>query len=148
MTTEGSRSHEVIGEAFNDAIPADADPNLKAQSATFQGYFKDKAKKDQVIDFSYAPGVGVTITQDGQQLGPPPTGKEFTRGLLVDLLWSEDLLCGRQRADSPELRVARRCGPSRRLCRGAGIAPGSLTVACSLAKTRWPSSASRAREGV
>ena len=73
----------TIGDAFNDAIPPDADPNLKSQSATFQGYFKDKAKKNQVIDFTYAPGVGVTIKQDGQQLGPPLTGKEFQ-----EVFWS------------------------------------------------------------
>lgn len=73
----------TIGDAFNDAIPPDADPKLKSQSETFQGYFKDKARKNQVIDFTYAPGVGVTIRQDGTQLGPPLTGKEFQ-----EVFWS------------------------------------------------------------
>jgi hypothetical protein len=72
-----------IGDAFDDAIPPGADSNLKAQSATFQGYFKDKARKNQVIDFTYVPEVGVTIRQDGKVLGPPLTGKDFQ-----EVFWS------------------------------------------------------------
>ena len=96
-----------IGDAFDDAIPPGADPNLKAQSATFQGYFKDKARKDQVIDFTYVPEVGVTIRQDGKELGPPLTGETVSRGLLVDLFQRQDLLQRSAGTDSRKLQVDR-----------------------------------------
>lgn len=72
-----------IGDAFNDAIPEGADPKLRKQSETFQGYFKDKARKNDVIDFTYVPGTGVTLRQNGKQLGPPLTGKDFQ-----EVFWS------------------------------------------------------------
>ena len=80
---KASTMASTIGDAFNAAIPPNADPNLKSQSTTFQGYFKDTAKKNQVIDFTYMPDVGVTIKQDGKQLGPPLTGKDFQ-----EVFWS------------------------------------------------------------
>ncbi len=74
---------ETIGEAFNDAIPAGADPKLRQQSETFQGYFQEKVREDEVMEFTYVPSKGVTIAQDGKQLGPPLTGKQFQ-----EVFWS------------------------------------------------------------
>jgi hypothetical protein len=73
----------AIGDSFNDAIPPNADPKLESQSETFKSYFENSADKNQVIDFTYVPEVGVTIRQDGRQLGPPLTGKEFQ-----EVFWS------------------------------------------------------------
>ena len=80
---KASAMASTIGDAFNDAIPEGADPKLRSQSDTFQGYFKDKARKNEVIDFTYVPGTGVTLRQNGKELGPPLTGKEFQ-----EVFWS------------------------------------------------------------
>jgi hypothetical protein len=80
---KGSKMASTIGAAFDDAIPPGADPQLKSQRETFKGYFKDTVKENQVMEFIYVPNAGVTITQDGKQLGPRLTGKPFQ-----EVLWS------------------------------------------------------------
>jgi hypothetical protein len=80
---KGSKMASTIGKAFDDAIPDDADPSLRSQRDEFKSYFKETVRKNQTMEFIYAPGQGVVFRQDGKQLGAPLKGKPFQ-----EVLWS------------------------------------------------------------
>lgn len=82
-SVKGSKMASTIGDAFDEAIPEGADSELQRQRETFKGYFKQTVAKDQVMEFTYVPGAGVVIVQDGKELGPPLSGKRFQ-----EVLWS------------------------------------------------------------
>jgi hypothetical protein len=74
---KGSKMASTIGNAFDDAIPDDADSTLRSQRDVFKSYFKETVRKNQTLEFTYVPGEGVVFRQDGRQLGAPLEGKPF-----------------------------------------------------------------------
>lgn len=72
-----------IGESLDESMPEDASAELRRQRRIFLGYFEDEATEGTVFEFSYVPGTGTILKQDGEELGPPLGGSAFSR-----LLWS------------------------------------------------------------
>jgi hypothetical protein len=82
-----------IGESFDNNMPANAPATLLQQRKTFQSYFKEEAKEHQKIEFLYVPGTGMTLKQNGKQLGPPLAGFEFTQ-VFWSIYFGEKTCCG------------------------------------------------------
>lgn len=78
---KGTKMASTIADAFDEAIPADADQQLRSQREVFKSYFKNEIEKSQVLEFTYEPHEGVTFGHDGKRLGPPLTGKAFQEAL-------------------------------------------------------------------
>ncbi len=89
---DAEKMGSTIGDSFDKAMPQNASAELKAQRQTFQGYFKDEAKKGQRIQFVYEPGVGVTAIQNGKPMGPPLAGKAFQE-VLWGIYFGERTCC-------------------------------------------------------
>jgi hypothetical protein len=82
----------TIGESFEEHMPKNASAELKAQHKTFMGYFKDECKKKTVIEFTYVPGTGTHLKQNGKEMGPVLAGADFAR-VLWDIYFGEDTCC-------------------------------------------------------
>ena len=82
----------TIGGSFEEHMPKNPSPELKAQRAAFQNYFKDECTKGSVLEFIYVPGTGTILKQNGKQLGAPLAGKSFAR-VLWDIYFGTDTCC-------------------------------------------------------
>jgi hypothetical protein len=82
----------TIGESFEEHMPKSASAELKAQHKTFMGYFRDECKKKTVLEFTYVPGKGTSLKQNGKEMGPVLTGADFAR-VLWDIYFGEDTCC-------------------------------------------------------
>jgi hypothetical protein len=88
----GEKMGNTIGGSFREHMPANASDQLKAQSETFQGYFKDECSKGSVLEFTYVPGTGTLLRQNGKSLGAPIPGSEFAR-ILWDIYFGGNTCC-------------------------------------------------------
>jgi len=81
-----------IDESFGENMPKNASAELKKQRKTFAGYFKTECKEKTVIEFTYLPGTGIIIKQNGKKLGPPLGGVEFMR-VFWSIYFSKKTCC-------------------------------------------------------
>ena len=82
----------TIGESFKKAMPKDASADLSTQRTTFMSYFKDECTKGTVIEFTYVPGIGTMLKQNGKTLGAPLAGPDFAK-VLWRIYFAEDTCC-------------------------------------------------------
>jgi hypothetical protein len=82
----------TIGGSFDEHMPKESSPELRAQRATFQGYFKEECSKGSVLEFVYLPGTGTILRQNGKQLGAPIPGPMFAH-VLWDIYFGEETCC-------------------------------------------------------
>jgi hypothetical protein len=82
----------TIGDSFEEHMPKNASAELKQQHKAFMAYFKDECKENTVLEFTYLPGTGTLLKQNGKQLGAPLVGSEFAR-VLWDIYFGEDTCC-------------------------------------------------------
>jgi len=82
----------TIGGSFRDHMPQNASEALKQQSDLFQGYFRDECSKGSVLEFTYLPGTGTIMKQNGRTLGSPLVGPEFMR-VLWDIYFGGQTCC-------------------------------------------------------
>lgn len=80
---EAEKMASAIRESFDKVTPKNASPELRSQIKKFLGYFTKKCSKGSVLEFTYVPGKGTALKQDGKQLGAALGGKEFAQ-----LFWS------------------------------------------------------------
>jgi hypothetical protein len=80
---EAAKMASTLKEAFDNNTPAGAPAKLKQQVRKFLGYFKTECTAGTKLEFTYIPGTGTTLKQNGKRLGPPLDGKAF-----ADVLWS------------------------------------------------------------
>lgn len=83
---------DTIGGSFRDHMPAGASDKLKQQSDTFQGYFKEECSKGSVLEFTYIPGTGTHLKQNGKSLGPVLDGPDFMK-VLWDIYFGGKTCC-------------------------------------------------------
>jgi hypothetical protein len=89
---DAERMASNIGKSFDNNMPPGAPAALAQQRKTFQSYFKEEAKEGQRIEFIYVPGTGMTLKQNGKQLGPPLAGFEFTK-VFWSIYFSDKTCC-------------------------------------------------------
>ena len=79
----GEEASNMFGAKDNAKLAPYRDRVLAGETLNAQETiaYPDGVTRD--IDFTYVPEVGVTIRQDGRQLGPPLTGQEFQ-----EVFWS------------------------------------------------------------
>jgi len=82
----------TISESFEEHMPKGASAELRKQRKTFEGYFKDECTEGSVLEFTYLPGTGTILKQNGKQLGPALTGKAFQE-VLWDIYFGKDTCC-------------------------------------------------------
>ena len=82
----------TIGGAFVEHMPKYASPELAAQRKTFESYFKSECTKGTTLEFTYLPGIGTTLKQNGAALGPPLTGRAFMT-VLWDIYFGKASCC-------------------------------------------------------
>jgi hypothetical protein len=82
----------TIGDSFDEHMPKNASAQLKQQNVTFRSYFKDECTEGTVLEFTYLPGTGTVLKQNGKQLGQPLAGPEFAH-VLWDIYFGEDTCC-------------------------------------------------------
>ena len=82
----------TISESFKEHMPAGGSAELKQQGETFKGYFKDECSEGTVLEFTYVPGTGTTLKQNGKVLGPVLTGSAFHH-VLWDIYFGKDTCC-------------------------------------------------------
>jgi len=88
----GEKMGSTIGGSFRDHMPAGASDALKQESETFQGYFKDECTKGSILEFTYVPGTGTLLKQNGKALGAPIPGADFMR-VLWDIYFGGNTCC-------------------------------------------------------
>jgi hypothetical protein len=82
----------TIGESFEEHMPKNASAELKQQRKTFESYFKKECKEGNVLEFTYVPGKGTSLKQNGASMGPVLTGKAFQE-VLWDIYFGKDTCC-------------------------------------------------------
>jgi hypothetical protein len=73
------KMRDAIAESFDTNMPANASAELKGQRDTFFSYFKKDMTEGTRLEFTYVPGTGVSVEQNGVKLGPPLAGIEFQK---------------------------------------------------------------------
>ncbi len=81
-TVDAEKMASTLKEAFDNNTPSNAAQELKDKVNTFTGYFKKACTKGTKLEFTYVPGKGTSLKQDGKKLGPNIAGKGF-----ADILW-------------------------------------------------------------
>ncbi|MCP4679549.1 MAG: hypothetical protein GY854_29475 [Deltaproteobacteria bacterium] len=81
-TVDAEKMASTLKEAFDNNTPANASQVLKDMVNTFTGYFKKACTKGTKLEFTYVPGKGTSLKQNGKSLGPNIKGKDF-----ADVLW-------------------------------------------------------------
>jgi len=89
---EAEKMVSSIDESFGNNMPKNASAELKKQRKTFASYFKTECKEKTVIEFTYVPGTGVIMKQNGKKLGPPLTGQAFMK-VFWSLYFSKNTCC-------------------------------------------------------
>jgi len=82
----------TIGEAFDEHMPKNAPTQLRKQRKTFESYFKEECAEGNVIEFTYVPGKGTSMKQNGKSMGPVLVGKPFQE-VLWDIYFGPDTCC-------------------------------------------------------
>ncbi len=82
----------TIGEAFAAHMPADARPELKAQRDAFLASLREKLTTGTALDFTYVPGQGTVVRQNGRQLGETLVGPAFAH-VLWDIYLGPESCC-------------------------------------------------------
>lgn len=82
----------TLAESFDKRITETSPAELKTQVSTLKSYFKDECSKGTSIEFTYVPGKGTSIKQNGKELGPVMTGKPFA-DTLWDIYFGADTCC-------------------------------------------------------
>jgi hypothetical protein len=82
----------TIGGSFGEHMPKNASAELQAQRKTFEAYFKDECTKGTTLEFTYTPGVGTSLKQNGKDLGPPLAGAGFMQ-VLWDIYFGPETCC-------------------------------------------------------
>jgi hypothetical protein len=95
---------KTFGESFEEHMPKDASPELKAQRQQFLSYFKEKLTEGTVLEFVYVPGTGTSLTQNGRSLGAPLPGLAFMN-VLWDIYFGKDTCCSGLKEG-----ILKRCG--------------------------------------
>lgn len=80
---DAEKMASTLKEAFDNNTPASASAELKGKINNFLSYFKKACTKGTKLEFTYVPGKGTALKQNGAEMGPVIAGKDF-----ADVLWS------------------------------------------------------------
>ncbi len=73
----------ALNKSLRKNLPAGASADLQAHVDTFLSQFKRDLSKGARMELTYVPGVGTTVTQNGEQQAPAAPSKA-----VADVLWS------------------------------------------------------------
>jgi hypothetical protein len=75
------RMRSTLRDTLLDNLPKNNTEQMKKKIEVFLSYLKKDLQKGAVMEILYVPGKGTLLKQDGRDLGPYTTGKQFAETL-------------------------------------------------------------------